>query len=144
MKTTKLEKLILLEQSGELSARQRRQLNACPEAQTKRDELTVLHAATLLSDVEPDPWAATKIAARLRNERRPIVTFSKVWKPVFLTAACLTLAVNAFNFKQTSTEPAVVAETEMDVWNNQFEEDLVELESLILAMSGDLVDSMEM
>ena len=54
------------------------------------------------------------------------------------------LVVNTFNFKQTSTDSAVIAETEMDVWNNQFEEDLVELESLILAMSGDLVDSMEM
>jgi len=144
MKTTKLEKLILLEQSGELSARQRRQLDACPEAQTKRDELTVLHAATPLSDVEPDPWATTKIAARLRNERRPGFAFSKVWKPVFLTAACLTLVVSTFNFKQTSAEPAVVAETEMDAWNDQFEEDLVELESLILAMSGDSLDIMEM
>lgn len=163
MKTKTLEKYLLLEQSGELSTRKRRLLEACPEAQAKRDELTVLRAATPRSEVEPSPWAATKIAARLREERRPVVTFSKVchslrslprmrgaslaslgWKPIFLMAACLMLVVNTFNFKQTSTDSAVIAETEMDVWNNQFEEDLVELESLILAMSGDLVDSMEM
>ncbi len=144
MKTTTLEKLILLEQSGELSVRQHRLLDACPEAQTKRDELMVLHAATPIAEVEPSPWATTKIAARLREERRPAVTFSKVWKPVFLTAACLMLAVSTFNFKQTSTDSAVVVATEMDAWNDQFEEDLVELESLILAMSGDSFDIMEM
>ena len=37
-----------------------------------------------------------------------------------------------------------VATAGMDVWNVQFEEDLVELESLILAMSGDSVDIVEM
>jgi len=152
MKTTTLEKYLLLEQSGELSTRQRRLLDACPEAQAKRDELTVLCAATPLSDVEPSPWTATKIAARLREEQRPVVTFSpssflragKVWKPVFLTAACLMLVVNTFDFKQTASTSVVVEMTEADVWNDQFEEDLVELESLILTISGDSLDIMEM
>ena len=144
MKTTKLEKLILLEQSGELSAQQRRLLDACPEAKAKRDELTVLHAATPLLEVEPSPWTATKIAARLREEPRPVLRFSKVWKPVFLTTACLMLVVSTFDFKQTVPDAVVVTETEMDGWNNQFEDDLVELESLILAISGDPLDVMEM
>ena len=55
MKTTTLEKWILLEQSGELSPRRQRVLNAIPEAQEKRDELNALCAATPLSDVEPSP-----------------------------------------------------------------------------------------
>ncbi len=142
MKTEKLEKWLLLEQSGELSKRKRRVLNACPEAQVKRDELKALCAAVPVLDAEPEPWSATKIAARLREERQPSLTFSKVWKPVFLTGTCLMLAVSMFNFKQTSAEIAVVAETEKDVWSDQFEEDLVELESLILAMSGDSIMEM--
>ena len=146
MKTKKLEKWLLLEQSGELSLRRQRLLKSCPEAPARREELQAFRAATPVSDVEPEPWATTKIAARLREERRPVVTFSKVWKPVFLTAACLMLVVSTFNFKQTVPGAVVITETEteMDVWNSQFEEDLVELESLILAMSGDPFDIMEM
>jgi len=144
MKTNTLEKYLLLEQSGELSARKRRLLEACPEAQAKRDELVVLQAATPLVEIEPSPWAATKIAARLRDERQPTLTFSKVWKPVFLTAACLMLVVSTFDFRQTIPESVFVAESELDVWDSQFEEDLVELESLILAISGDSLDIMEM
>jgi len=142
MKTTKLEKLILLEQSGELSPRQRRLLKACPEAQVKRDELTALRAATPVSDVEPYPWTATKISERLRPNRTSLFEFSRLWKPVFLTAACLMLVVSTFDFKQTVPNSVVITETEMDVWNNQFENDLVELESLILAMSGDPIMEM--
>ena len=142
MKTKTLEKYLLLEQSGELSARKRRLLDACPEAQAKRDELKILQVATPLSEVEPSPWTTTKIAARLREERKPVVTFSNVWKPVFLTAACLTLVVSTFDFKQTVPDAVVFTETEMDAWNNQFEVDLVELESLILAMSGDPIMEM--
>ncbi len=145
MKMKTLEKYLLLEQSGELSARQRRQLDACPEAQAKRDELNVLCAATPTAAVEPSPWTTTKIAARLREDQRPAFTFSKVWKPVFLTAACLMLVVNTFDFKQTPSSSAVVATTvEVNVRYDQLEEDLVELESLILAMSGDSLDIMEM
>jgi len=142
MKTTTLEKWLLLEQSGELSARRQRLLNACPEAPVKRDELKALCAAVPAVDADPEPWTATKIAARLREERRPAFSFSKVWKPVFLTAACLMLVVSTFDFKQTVPNSVVITETEMDVWNNQFENDLVELESLILAMSGDPIMEM--
>ena len=144
MKTTTLEKWILLEQSGELSPRRQRVLNAIPEAQEKRDELNALCAATPLSEVEPSPWTTTKITARLREERPPVITFSKVWKPLFLTAACLMLVVSTFDFRQTSPAFVSITESELDVWDNQFEEDLVELESLILAISGDPLDIMEM
>ena len=144
MKMKTVEKYLLLEQSGELSERRYRLLDACPEAQAKRDELKKLCAAVPVLDVEPDSWAATKIVARLREERKPVVAFSKVWKPVFLTAACLVLVVNTFDFKQTASTSVVIKMIEADVWNDQFEEDLVELESLILAISGDPLDIMEM
>jgi hypothetical protein len=147
MKMTTLEKWVLLEQSGELSPRRQRKLEACPETQAKRDEYQALCAAVQIPDVEPSPWAVTKIAARLREERHPVLTFSKVWKPVFLTAACLTLVVSTFNLNQAPSGPsalAVVTAVEADEWNVQFEEDLVELESLILAISGDPIDTMEM
>ena len=144
MKTKKLEKWLLLEPSGELSPRRKRLLDAWPEAQTKRDELKALCEALPASEAEPAPWAAAKIAARLREECRPRLAFSKVWKSVFLTAACLTLVVSTFNFKQTSPAPGAVVAAEMDVWNVQFEEDLVELESLILAISDSSLEIVEM
>ena len=54
------------------------------------------------------------------------------------------LVVSTFDFRQTSPVPVSVTASELDVWDNQFEEDLVELESLILAISGDPLDIMEM
>ncbi len=142
MKISKLEKLIFLEQSGELSARQRRVLDACQKTQEKRADLKSFFEAVPVSTPEPEPWATQRIVARLRKEQRWGFTFSKVWKPVFLVSACLVLAVSTLDFKDASTEVAVVADTEVDAWGDQFEEDLVELESLILAMSGDLVVKM--
>jgi len=144
MKTKQIEKLLLLEQTGELTARQRRMLNTNPDAQAKRDELKVLCASVPAVDVEPSPWAVAKIDARLRKERRPVLNFSNVWKPIFLTVACLTLVVSTFDFNQTSPAPVAVMAAEVDVWNVQFEEDLVELESLILAISGDSFDMVEL
>lgn len=144
MKTKTLEKLLLLEQTGELSARQRRLLDACPEAQAKRDELNALCAAVLSTNAEPEPWAVAKIAARLRMERASLFKFSRLWKPVLLTMVCMMLIVNTFDFKQTAPEHTEVVMTEMDVWSSQFENDLAELESLILAISGDPLDIMEM
>ncbi len=144
MKTKKLEKWLLLEQSGELSPRHQRLLDACPEAQAGREELNALCASIPESGAEPSPWAATKIAARLRKERRSILLPSRVWKPILAMAACLTLLVSTLDFNQTSSTPVTVMKSGMDVWNEQFEEDLIELESLILAISGDPIDIMEM
>ena len=144
MKTKTLEKWILLEQSGELSSRRQRLLEACPEAQAKREELNALRTAMPSPDAEPSPWAAARIAARLRGERRSILLPSRVWRPILALAACLTLVVSTWNFNQTSSSPVTVTVAGADVWNDQFEEDLTELESLILAISGDPLDIMEM
>jgi len=142
MKAKKLERLLLLEQSGELTPRQRRALTGAANAEPARRELNILREAMEPSDVEPDPWVAMRIAERLREERRPVVI--RVYKPALALAACLALAVGIWNFRQTSSTPVVVATAEVNVWNGQFEEDLAELESLILAISGDPLDIMEM
>lgn len=148
MKTKKLEKWLLLEQSGELSPRRRRLLDRCPEAQAKRAELNALHAALPVLDAEPSPWTVTRIAARLHAERRPVLVASKVWRTALALAASLMVVSGILNFhgKQTpSTSTAVVmAAAGVDVWNDPLEEDLGRLENLIVAISGDPLDIMEM
>ncbi len=148
MKMEKLEKLLLLEQTGELSSRQCRKLDACPEAQAKRDELKAFCASVPAADVEPSPWAVTKIAARLREEHRPNLIFFKHWKPALALAAILMIVSGIFNFhgnQTSSTSTAVVvAAAGVDVWNDPLEEDLGRLENLIVAISGDPLDIMEM
>jgi hypothetical protein len=61
-------------------------------------------------------------------------------------AACLTLVVVTLDFtpEPSAVSVAAVAVGDEDEWNVQFEEDLVELENLILAISGDPLDIMEM
>ena len=144
MKMKQLEKLILLEESGELSVRQRRTLEQCPEADDVRKELTAFLNSVPVLEEEPSAWAATKIASRLRSKPNSLFEFSRLWKPALALAACLTIFVNSFDFRQTSSASTVVQTVEVDVWDDQFEEDLAELETLILAISGDPLDIMEM
>ena len=144
MNMKKLEKWILLEHSGELSRRRCRKLARCAGAQGKRAELKALCNAVPSLAAEPSPWAVTKIEARLRAERVSVRAASRAWKPALALAACLTLVVGTWSFRQTPSASAVFMTAEVDVWNDQFEEDLAELETLILAMSGDSMDIMEM
>jgi len=149
MKTEKLEKWLLLEQTGELSARQRRELAACPEAQAKRDELKALRMALPVLDAEPSPWTVTKIDAQLRKTSRMVWTVSRVWRPALALAACLTLVAGILNFHDeqqvSSTSATVVLAAAVEgVWNDPLEEDLGNLERLIVAASGDSLSIMEM
>ena len=145
MNKVKLEKRVLLEQSGELSPRQQRRLNGCPEAQAVRDELNAFFSTVQEFDTEPSPWAVPRINARLQKERRSILLPIRVWQPILALAACLTLVVTTLDFMSgTSSESTASITVVEDVWNVQFEEDLAELESLILAISGDPLDITEM
>jgi ferric-dicitrate binding protein FerR (iron transport regulator) len=151
MKRKKLEKWLLLEQSGELSAWQLRRLGrelaASGEARILRQELGRLKGSILIPEMEPSPWTVTKIAARLREERRSAFIFSNGWKPALAMAACLMVATGILNFhgKQVSSTPvAVIAAAGVDVWNDPLEEDLSRLERQIAAISGDSLDIMEM
>lgn len=152
MKTKKLEKWLLLEQSGELSPRQLsrlgRELAASGQARSVRKELGRLKDSIITPEVEPSPWTVARIAARLREEHRSGLTFSRALKPVLALAASLMVVSGILNFhgKQTpSTSTAVVvAAAGVDVWNDPLEEDLGRLENLIVAISGDPLDIMEM
>lgn len=156
MKTKTIEKWLLLEQTGELSPRRRRLLNASAEAQKKRDELNALRRVLPESNPELSPWMVAKIEARLRTERRVSAGFSNVWKPALALAACLALivgVVNTFHGNTTSSASAVAAAAivaappvpeGVDVWSVPNEEDLDELERLIVAISYEPFDIMEM
>jgi len=145
MKTKKLEKWLLLEQTGELSKRKQRRLNNLPETQAKRDELNALCAAVSVVAEEPSPWTVAKIDARLRKERRSILLPARVWTPILALAACLTLVVGTWDFKPVpSVDSVSVVVSETEAWTAQFSEELVELESLILAISDSSLDIREM
>jgi hypothetical protein len=151
MKIKKLEKWLLLEASGELSPRQLRRLDreltVSEDARALRQELGRLRGSILLPEIELSPWTVAKIAARLREEHRPVWTVTQVLKPALALAACLALVVGILNFhgKQNSLSLAtVVAAAGVDVWNDPLEEDLSRLERQIMAISGDSLDTMEM
>lgn len=146
MNAKKLEKWILLEQTGELSPRRQKILNQCPGVQERRDELKTLFDAVSLSAGEPSPWAATRIHARVQRGHRPVLLSARAWRPILALAACLTLIVTTIDFRSDSSPSSVaaVAVGEVDGWNVQFEEDLAELEGLILAISDTSLDIMEM
>ncbi len=150
MKTKKLEKWLLLEQSGELSPRQLRrldrELSGSEEARALRKELSRLKGVIVTPDVEPSPWAVAQITARLREESRPAIPLS-ILKPVLALAACLALMLGIGNFhgeRASSTSTVVIASAGVDVWDDPIEADLSKLENLIVAISGDPVDVMEM
>lgn len=170
MNTRKLEKWLLLEQSGELSPRQALRLNraleASEEARVLKSELVRLKGSIRTPNVELAPWTVAKISARLNGHHRPVLNFyrgchslrslprirgaslaSLGWKPALALAACLAVVAGVLNFhgKQIpSTSTAVVVAAGADVWNDPFEEDLSKLENLIVAISGDPLDIMEM
>lgn len=150
MKTKTIEKWILLEQTGELSPRRQRILNASAEAGEKRAELAALRNALPPSDAELPPWSVAKINARLCAERHSSIGFSNAWKPALALAACLTVivgTVNHFHGNNESSAPAVVASVAtdgVDVWSVPNEDDLTKLENLIVAISDDPPDIMEM
>jgi hypothetical protein len=150
MKSGKVEKMLLLEQTGELTAKQRsrlvRELAVSGNARRMRDELNTISKAVVKKDTAPDPWAARRIDSRLRAEKTPARTVVRLLKPVFALAACLLLAAGLWNFhgkQNPSVSDVVSVTTELNVWNDPLEEDMSKLENLILAISGDPLDIME-
>jgi hypothetical protein len=152
MKTAKIERWLLLEQSGELSFRQLRQLGReldnSEKARELRDDLGRLRGAIVMPRIEPSPWYITRITARLRQETRPSLNSYKVLKPALALTAGWVVMIGILNFhgEQTSSPSTAVllAAAEVDVWNDPLGEDMGELESLIVAISGDPSDIMEM
>lgn len=151
MKTDQLERWLLLEQSGELPPRRLRRLEqallASEEGRRMRVELIRLNESIREPDTTLSPWMVSGIHARLQDVRCAPLRFSGVWKSALATAACLAVAFGLWTFHGGgvfSTSDAVVAVDEADVWYDPFEEKLSELENLIVAISGDSLDIMEM
>lgn len=153
MKIKKIEKWLMLEQSGELTPRKLtrlgRELEKSEEARRLRADLALLSRSIQPSTAEPDPWAVTKIEARLRREPGRTMRMPHAWKSALAAAACLVIALHVVNLnmnqpltpapKAVATTPAV----SQDVLSDPLEDDFAALESLILAISGDPLDIME-
>lgn len=144
MNATPLEQLLLLEQSGELSAQQRLRLDAelaaSAEARRLRAELRGLAAAVPPPPAGPVAAAAARIDARLRRTPAPAAAFRPAWKSALAAAAALALLFGVRAFR--SPDPAgpadpVLAAAEEAVWTDPLEEEFTELESLLLAISSD-------
>lgn len=147
MNTQKLEQLLLLEQSGELSPKQRRQLDAelaaSAEARQARNELRGLAAAILTPAAPPATTEAARIGARLQQASKPAVAFLPAWKPAFAAAAALALllGVRTYHAHQlpVASESAVAssaAEVQAEEWTDPLDAEFTELESLIETMSS--------
>ena len=153
MKTKRTERLLLLEQSGEMTARQKRRLQrvmeTSPEIRRLRTELNFLNRAVLDAGAEPPEWSTDKIINRLRTETGRHRLCMPVWKPVFAIAAGLAVVASIWNFTAGKPLPAMAlnsgAETEMDLlWDDPFGAELAELENLLLTISVDLVSFAEL
>ncbi len=145
MNPQQLEQLLLREQSGELTEKQRRalaaELAADPAAGRLRAELRGL-AAALPSAPAPAPGAAGKIAARLRPPNQPAV-FRPAWKPAlaFAAALALLLGVRAYRGQPGAGEtaaPAIItaAAAEDEAWTDPLDAEFTELESLLVAIDS--------
>ncbi len=156
MNPTTTEQLLLLEQSGELTAPQRRALDAelaaNPAARELRDQLRGLATILPRPDAGPAPDAAAKIAARLAQARpkTPAPLFRPAWKPALAAAAALALLLGIQTYRggNTPVSPesalAQLEAAEDDEWTDPLEEEFAELESLILAISDNPFDYLEL
>ena len=147
MNPHRLEQLLLLEQSGELSPRRRRALDArlaaSAEARQLRAELRALAAAAPPPAASPAPDAAARIAARLARSPAPPSAFAPAWKSALAAAAALALLLGVRAFRPApATPPAAVtaaasSAAEDEDWTDPLDADFTELESLLLAISTD-------
>ena len=146
MNPNQLEQLLLLEQTGELSRRQRRNLDAelaaNPAARRFRDQLRALASAAPAPAAGPAPDAAASIAARLPAKPQPAFVFQPAWKPALAAAAALALFVGVRTFRPApaaapAETAAVATAAEEADWTDPLDADFTELESLLAAMSTD-------
>ena len=147
MNPNQLERLLLLEQPGELTAKQRRaleaELAASSAARRFRDQLRALAGAVPPPAAGPAPDAAARIAARLRHDRQSFLVFRPVWKPALAAAAALALFVGVRSFQRPASTSApaetaaIATAAEEEDWTDPLDAEFTELESLLAAMSTD-------
>lgn len=152
MNPQKLEQFLLLEQSGELSPQQRRQLDAelaaSAEARRLRAELRGLAAAIPAPATQPAADTAARIDARLQQASKPAVAFLPAWKPALAAAAALALllGVRTYHAHKSPVAPesavaSIAAEEQEEEWTDPLDAEFTELESLIDTLSSE--DSLE-
>ena len=150
MNPNQLEQLLLLEQSGELSTRQRRQLDrelaASAQARKLQAELRGFAQSLPAITAQPVPDVAARIDARLRHAAKPAFVFRPVWKPALAAVAALALLLGVRSYHDTRIAPADPAAVETAAaeeveWTDPLEAEFTELESLLLAISTE--DSLE-
>ena len=128
MKPEQLEQWLLLEQSGELTPRQKLRLDAelaaSEAARRLRDQLRTIAGAVSAPAARPAADAAARIAARLRPAARPAFTFVAAWKP--------TLA-----FAGTVETAAVTTAAEEEEWSDPLDSEFTELESLLASIASE-------
>lgn len=145
MNPNELERLLLLEQSGELSAPQRRrlaaELDASAGARQLRAGLRGLAAALPEPSFSPAPDAAPRIAERLRRPEPTARIRPPLLRPVLAAAAALALLAGFFAFRPPApVQTAAVespADTEEYEWTDPLDAEFAELETLLLAISSD-------
>ena len=142
MNPAQLEQLLLLEQSGELSPKQRRlldaELAASPAARQARAALRGLANALPAPAASPAPDAAARIAARLAQTPKP--AFAPAWKSALAAAAALALLLGVRSYHGAPFTPAPAATTEIAAaaeveWTDPLDAEFTELETLLLAIS---------
>lgn len=141
MKTNMLKRLLLLEQSGELTPKQRRQLDEELQnnefAPARQAELRTLADAIPPAEIQASPDAAARIAARLAENPAPARRnlFRPVWKPALATAAALALLFGVRSYLRPDTAPVETAQFELtddeEAWVTVYDEDFAELDSLL-------------
>ena len=157
MTPRKLERLLLLEQSGELTPRQRRRLDAelaaSEPARRLRDELRGLAASIPPLSASPSADAARLIATRLARPAPDFAILPPAWKPALATAAALALLFGARAYRTALAPhappapvaalsvPATPPETE---WSDPLGDDFAELETLLQNTSDDPFGFMEL
>ena len=153
MNENQLERLLLLEQSGELPASRQRELDAelaaSPEARQRRRELRGLATAVLSTSAQPAPGSAARIAARLREPKSKAFVFRPAWKPALAAVAALVLLVGVRAYLRAPPERppvpvAASASAEENEWSDPFDDELADLENLILAISDSPYDIIEL
>lgn len=156
MNPSTLEQLLLLEQSGELTAAQRRDLDAelaaSPEARRQQTSLRTLAGAIPPLEAQPAPDAAARITARLQAApaRAHRSLFRPVWKPALAAAAALALLLGVRTLRPAAapeivTATVIVEVDEAELWADPFEADFAELDNLLAeAESDDPTEFMEL
>ena len=152
MNPNQLELLLLLEQSGELSPQQRRELDAelgaSAEARCQRAQLRSFAAAIPTSPAQPAPGTAQLIHARLQSQQKPSTAFHPAWKSALTAAAALALLIGVHAYRGKTnpipSEPTVASSTvvEEEEWTDPLDSEFTELENLISTFSTD--DTFEM